>query len=134
VTALLLANGADVHQCDARSTTALEVAARSGHVRCAELLIAAGSDMAHFESLGDTCLHLAAYHKHTALVQMLLSHGGAALVNKPGCWCSCCGGGSVLMTCSDPATLKLLLAAGADVQYTTSLGNNCLHCMATLHQ
>jgi ankyrin repeat protein len=34
------------------------------------------------------------------------------------------------MYCKDPAVLKLLLTAGADVQAVTSRGNTCLHVAA----
>jgi ankyrin repeat protein len=38
---VLLANGADVNQCDVKGTAALQVAAVHGHVRFTELLLAA---------------------------------------------------------------------------------------------
>eukprot|EP00953_Heterococcus_sp_UTEX-ZZ885_P032567 17001-Heterococcus_DN1.PRE.2 len=122
MTEVLLANGADVNQCDVRGTAALEVAAVDGHVKFTELLLAAGADYSHTDHNGDTCLHVAAHFSHTALVQLLLEHGAAA--------CACCGGGPALISCRDTATLKLLLAAGADIHCTTNTGNTCLHVAA----
>ena len=42
---LLIAEGADISARDAKGSTALSVAAESGHRRAAELLIAKGADI-----------------------------------------------------------------------------------------
>jgi uncharacterized protein len=132
MTEVLLANGADVNRCDVNGTAALEIAAVDGHMRFTELLLAAGADYRHTDHNGDTCLHVAAHFAHTALVQLLLQHGAAAVMNRRGCWCPCCGSGPVLISCRDTATLKLVLAAGADIHCTTNTGNTCLH-VAAVH-
>jgi ankyrin repeat protein len=41
-----------------------------------------------------------------------------------------CGSVTAVMLCKHAPTLKLLLAAGADVHATTSTGNTCLHAAA----
>jgi ankyrin repeat protein len=130
---VLLANGAAVDVPDRKHRTALVHTAYEGSVRCAELLIAAGADTGYtVDSTCLTCLHLAVLNKQAQLVQLLLAHTAAAVLNSYGHSCSCCGATTVLMACSDPATLKLLLAAGADVHATTERGGTCLH-VAAVH-
>jgi serine/threonine-protein phosphatase 6 regulatory ankyrin repeat subunit A len=130
---VLLANGAAVDKPDKEHRTALVLTAYDGNVTCAELLIVAGADTAYTVSTAFmTCLHLAVHHKQTQLVQLLLAHTAAAVINSFGHSCSCCGATTVLMACSNPATLKLLLAASADVHATTERGDTCLH-VAAVH-
>jgi ankyrin repeat protein len=131
---VLLANGATVDKPDKEHRTALVLTAYEGNVTCAELLIAAGADTAYTVSTTFmTCLHLAVHHKQTQLVRLLLAHTAAAVINSFGHSCSCCGATTVLMACSDPATLKLLLAASADVHATSERGDTALH-VAAVHR
>jgi ankyrin repeat protein len=121
---VLLANGADVNMLNSEHNTALLQTAYEGHVSSAELLIAAGADTGYIVSTTQmTCLHLAVHHKQTQLMQLLLAHTAAAVINSFAHNCSCCGATTVLMACSNPATLRLLLAAGADVHATTDRGD-----------
>jgi ankyrin repeat protein len=59
---------------------------------------------------------------------MLLEQDGVkAIIDDVGTGCHCCGEVTAVMTCRQPAQLKLLLAAGADVHKTTDAGNAALH-------
>jgi ankyrin repeat protein len=133
---LLLANGADVHKRANSGRTALDVAAFRGHIDCARVLIAAGADVNCAHSNGVTSLHLAVTSHHTAVAQLLLQHGAAELVNNivlaqcPASNECCCTGLTALMMCTEADTVKLLLAAGADVHATTAAGDTCLHLTA----
>jgi ankyrin repeat protein len=133
---LLLANGADVHKCTDSQLTALDWAALQGNLNCARVLIAAGIDVNHFNSLNMTCLHTAIVtHRSAELVQLLLNHGATAVMNsvihkscKTGA--RCCTTTTALMMCTEADTVKLLLAAGADVHVTNEAGDTCLHVAA----
>jgi ankyrin repeat protein len=129
---LLLANGADVNQCARGEHAALEAAADSGNVHCARVLTAAGANVNHSDSDGITSLHVAATAQHSAIVQLLLEHGATAVIKIviPKRCCTdahCCASVTALMLCTDADTVKLLLAAGADVHITNHVGDTCLH-------
>jgi ankyrin repeat protein len=70
---------------------------------------------------------------HSAVAQLLLEHGAAAGMNTVArVRCSesyncCCFGLTALMLCTSVATVKMLLAAGADVHVTTDAGDTCMH-------
>jgi uncharacterized protein len=124
--ALLLASGADVHKCAIDQITALDVAALYGNLQCARVLIAAGADVQH------ASLVAAIIHKQAKIVRLLLKHGATAVANSViSAWCphgaQCCDGVTALMLCTEPYTVKLLLAAGADVHVTNAAGSTCLH-------
>lgn len=128
---LLLANNASVDAVDADNMTALFTAMHGGHLACVEALIAAGADVNHRGLRGMTCLHYATLGGHAKIAELLLEHG--AILNATTsifCGSSCCGGMTALMFCDDAATLKVLLAAGADVHALTDTGNSCLHAAA----
>jgi uncharacterized protein len=124
---LLLANGADVHTRSLHHQTALDVAAGEGHVECARALIAAAADVNNADNKGMTSLHLAVQARHSAVTQLLLEHGATAVMNNVVSVSCCCTGLTALMLCTEADTLKLLLAAGADVHITTDAGDTCLH-------
>jgi ankyrin repeat protein len=132
---LLLANGADVRRHADAQITALDVAAHHGNVRCARVLLAAGADVNNTISGGYRSLHTAIIENHAAVVKLLLEHGATEVMNEivP----TKCTGGSVccksmtaLMLCFEVDTLKVLLAAGADVHVTNDVGDTCLHVAA----
>jgi ankyrin repeat protein len=134
---LLLANGADVHKCDSSGRTALDTAANYGSVQCMTALIAAGADVNHTDSTGKYSLHTAADTQHAAAVQLLLQHGATAVMNTiipiqrldPNHEVIS-NGMTALMMCTTTDTLKVLLAAGADVHVSNELGDTCLHAAA----
>jgi ankyrin repeat protein len=130
---LLLANGADVNHYARGQRSALEGVAISGNVQCARVLIAAGIDINLVNDMNMTCLHLAIMAHHSAVVQLLLEHGATAVMNSVipiRCLNKCCAGETALMMCTDVNTVKLLLAAGADVHITNSAGDTALHVAA----
>jgi uncharacterized protein len=129
---LLLANGADVHKRAHVGQTALDMAARYGCIQCAKVLIAAGSDINNVLINGETGLHQAVTHKHSGTAQLLLEHGATAVLNNViNVECPfgehCCSGLTALMMCSTVDTVKVLLAAGADVHVSVDDGETCLH-------
>jgi ankyrin repeat protein len=70
-------------------------------------------------------------------VQLLLEHGATTVMNSvlPVRCCTdaqCCDNVTALMMCTEANTVNLLLAAGADVHVTNSVGNPALH-MAAMH-
>jgi uncharacterized protein len=136
---LLLAHGADVHKCTNDGTTALDIAAYQGNKDCARVLIAAGADIIHANSNGYQSLHQAIVGQQSAVVQLLLEHGATAVMNNVqpakcyqivnGTAC-CCTQATALMMCCTIETVKVLLAAGADVHVTNDAGDTCLHLAA----
>jgi ankyrin repeat protein len=145
---LLLRAGADVHHAAPRDATALYLVANrqikgpraeeactdEQYLQCAEALLDAGADAAYtMESSGSTCLIAAVIGKHTELVELLLQCGAAAAINSQYHWCGCCGSTTALAICGDVTTVKLLLAAGADVHKTSVKGYTCLH-TAVIHK
>jgi ankyrin repeat protein len=109
----------------------LLVAAATASVQCMQLLLDAGADIT-----ADSCvLHYAAGNsKHPAVLQLLLEHTrAAAMIDNLDTQCECCGPRTALMMCDQPAHLKLLLAAGADVRKTSDRGNTVLH-VAAVHK
>jgi ankyrin repeat protein len=78
---------------------------------------------------------LAIQHNHSALAQLLLDNGATALVNSvaPVVCCNgaqCCTHTIPLILCDTADTVKVLLAAGADVHLTNNVGDTCLHSAA----
>jgi ankyrin repeat protein len=68
-------------------------------------------------------------------MQLLLDSGATAIVNSvaPVQCCNgapCCTHTIPLMLCGTPDTVKVLLAAGADVHLTDDVGDTCLHSAA----
>jgi ankyrin repeat domain-containing protein 17 len=135
----LLAHGADVNKHNKHGRAALHAAASKGFVKCAAVLITAGADVTSTDSEGMTSLHDAVTGQHSAVAQLLLERGAAASLNSvvaaectKGSEHCCAAGLTALMMCATADTVKVLLAAGADVHVTTAAGDTCLH-MAVKH-
>jgi uncharacterized protein len=127
---LLLAAGADVHSCPHDGEPVLLRAATECDLELVRVLLAAGADAAYVHSDGRTCLQDAAAKSHLAVLRALLENGASAVVNRPVQMCKCCGPLVPLVVSRDPAIVKLLLAAGADVHVRSSCGSTCLHVAA----
>jgi ankyrin repeat protein len=135
-----------VHLAATDGTTALHSAVEGGFVEVAKLLLDAGARPAEEDENGMNCYHEAARKAEqgeTAMLQLLLEHCSsgssgsgsssvAAALNSHCVSCECCGTMTALMLCSDPAAVKLLLAAGSDANAVTSTGSTCLH-VAAMH-
>jgi ankyrin repeat domain-containing protein 17 len=126
---VLLANGATVDVQSINGTTALSATAANGDAASAAVLLAAGSNIAQVSHDGTTCLPRAVVDKHASCVTLLLEHGAAVVIDSIApCPCGYCSAPvTALMMCSEPAILKQLLSAGADVHKTTAAGASCLH-------
>jgi ankyrin repeat protein len=132
---LLLANGADLHKHSNNGSTSLDAAALFGNVQCAKVLVAAGADVNLADRRGTTSLHMAVDRRHSAVAQLLLELAATAVMNsillRP---CEhgahCCATISALTMCTETDTVKVLLAAGADVHVTNDVGDSCLHAAA----
>jgi ankyrin repeat protein len=121
-----------VHKCALLALTALDLAAGNGYLDFAKVLIAAGADVHHADNDGATCLHMAVLQHQSTMVQLLLEHGAAAAMNSlvPVLCINgvhCCHGITALMLCTEVNTMKVLLAAGADVHVISAKGDTCLH-------
>jgi uncharacterized protein len=129
---LLLEHGAAVNATDDRGAPPLLCAAEGGNTDCVQLLLDAGADVSVVTTRGGTVLHAATFNeKHPEVLQLLLQRTDAvAHINRLATDCDCCGKCSILALCSQPAHVKLLLAAGADVHMTSDTGNTCLHVAA----
>jgi uncharacterized protein len=136
---LLLAHGADVNIRNQHGNTALGLAVFCGNIQHVRALIDGGADVNQHDSRGVPCLHMAVTRHHSTVAQLLLEHGATAVMNGvlpmecshfiDGYSC-CCRGITSLMLCTDVDTMKVLLAAGADVHVTTDTGDTCLHLAA----
>jgi ankyrin repeat protein len=126
---LLLQHGAAVNAPAVNGSTPVLVAAAYSGAELVQLLLDAGAELTV-----DT-LHVAATNiEHPEALQLLLEHRGAgAMIDNVTKQCSCCGPRTAVMMCEQPAHLRLLLAAGADVHKTTSRGNTALH-VAAVHK
>jgi ankyrin repeat protein len=129
---LLLANGADVNKYHVHGITALDMAAGKGNVECAKVLIAAGIDVNHPQLRDRTSLHIAVTKQYARVVELLLQHGATAVMDRViASRCEygvqCCSSQTALMMGTDVDTVKLLLAAGADVHVVNDAGDTCLH-------
>jgi uncharacterized protein len=132
---LLLANDADVNKRTDEGITALLVAARQGNMSCVRALIAAGGHVVDGNAVEFSTLHAAIRGQHSAVAQLLLEHGATAVLNsvvaeKCDNGKHCCTGLTALMMCTTVETVKVLLAAGADVHVTNAAGDTCLHVAA----
>jgi uncharacterized protein len=132
--ALLLQHGAAVNACNDQGFTPLLVASAASSAELVQLLLDAGAYIPA-QHIGVTALHAAASNdKGPDVLQLLLQqHGAVAILNNLVPQCGCCGQKTALMFCEQPAHLKLLLAAGADVHKTTDTGNTALH-VAAVHK
>jgi uncharacterized protein len=126
---LLIANGADVDACNSRGSSALMCAITLQDEQHAAALINGGANAADLNSKGLSPLFTATEWGLTGTVKLLLEHGAAAVIEAEMTVCAaiCCGPITALMVSQQPAIIKLLLAAGADVHKRTVFGNTCLH-------
>jgi ankyrin repeat protein len=127
--------GADVNKHTNEGITALDDAAHHGKLQCAKALIAAGADVhrSNFNSL--TSLHVAIMANHAAVTQQLLEYGATAVMNsvKPVRYSADISYGmTALMMCTTVDTVKLLLAAVADVHVSNEHGDTCLHAVPVI--
>ena len=86
--------GVDVNGSDAVYTTALQVAAASGHESLVQLLAQRGASLEAANLYGWTPLMHAARHGHAGVVRLLLQRGAdVRRCNRLGaCWERTCGG------------------------------------------
>ena len=112
---------------DRKGTTALHIAAGSGHVECCALLLEAGGNKDQATRRGTTPLHVAAWNGHPKVVSFLLEVG----VNKDSVELQ----GTTALHCAAWAghqeVLCLLLAAAAKIS-PESDGCTPLHCAASM--
>jgi ankyrin repeat protein len=128
VAALLLQHGAAVNAPNSRGHTPLALAATYASAEFVQLLLDAGADL-----IADVSVlhHAAGNREHSEVLNLLLKQSStAAMPNTVALGCHCCGPRTAVMMCDQPAHLKLLLAAGADVHKPTDRGNTALHVAA----
>jgi ankyrin repeat protein len=140
MTELLLAHGAEANTCNANGNAALAVAANNGNMGCARMLIAAGADVHSTNGDGISSLHAAIMERHGNIAKVLFEHGAIAVMNIvlfvkcsqsiDICSNCCCLGLTALMMYTTVDTVKVLLAAGADVHSGNDAGDTCLHLAA----
>eukprot|EP00953_Heterococcus_sp_UTEX-ZZ885_P040176 20553-Heterococcus_DN1.PRE.2 len=133
VIAVLLRYGAALNVLNADRVAPLLAAVMFASAQCIKLLLDAGAELTAQSHAA--VLHIAAMNSaHPEVLQLLLEQdGAAAMINNLSVQCNCCGLRTALMACKQPAHLKLLLAAGADVHITTDRGNTALH-VAAVHK
>jgi ankyrin repeat protein len=92
------------------------------------------ADVNYVDHRGHHVLHVALSRQHAAVVQLLLEHGAAAAMNSVVRVQHLSTGYDItaMMMCDTVDTVKVLLAAGADVHVTTAAGDTCLHSAAEL--
>jgi uncharacterized protein len=132
--ALLLQHSAAVNIIDHISLAPLALAAANASAEFVQLLLNAGAAMP-VQRRGVTVLHAAAKNKgHPEVLQLLFEHSStSAMIDNVAVECECCGPRTPIMMCDQPAHLKILLAAGADVHKATVRGNTALH-VAAVHK
>lgn len=107
-----LDSGADVNAVDRGGGTALHQAAAKRHVPVVKLLLAAGADAKIADSAGRTALHFAARYLQPEIAQLLLDAGADVdAVDEEGNTPLL---DAIFAVRDDPATIRVLLAAGAD--------------------
>jgi ankyrin repeat protein len=128
----LIDNGADVDACEKKGMSALMCAITLQHEQNAAALISGGADAVSLNSKGLSPQFTATEWALTDTVKLLLEHVAAAVIEaeRTVCRATCCGPITALMVSQEPAIIRLLLAAGADVHARTVLGNTCLHVAA----
>jgi uncharacterized protein len=129
--ALLLQHGAAVNVLNDKGYSPLKLAAAVCSDEFVQLLLDAGADLTE----NSAALHNAAGNsQHPEVLQLLLEQStSGAMIDTLADECECCGRLAAIMGCDQPAHLKLLLAAGADVHITTDRSNAALH-VAAVHQ
>jgi uncharacterized protein len=132
---LLLERGASANLSTLLGRTPLAAAVEENNVQCAAALLEGGAriEQPNGNSTDKTLLHQTVQSGRVEMLKVLLLHATAAVLDNRRCAnCDCCGTVTALMLADKAATLQAVLAAGADVHRTTSLGNTCLH-VAAVH-
>lgn len=114
-----IAAGAALETRDAAKRTPLLVATRANQVEIARLLIAAGADVNASDNIRDTPLLYAGAEGRNEILRLILATGKADLkkTNRYG--------GIALIPAAEkghPETVRMLLAAGSDVDHVNDLG------------
>jgi uncharacterized protein len=124
-----------VNALDDRGCLPLTIAAVVSSAEFVKLLLDAGADTTMLHPLGGTVLLAAVNNtERPEVLQLLLEQSSAsAMIDNVIVECECCGPRTAITMCEQPAHLKLLLAAGADVHTTTDRGNTALH-VAAVHK
>jgi uncharacterized protein len=136
----LIQHGAAVNAADNDGNTALHYASiSSDDATVTGLLLAHGAE-ANMCNANGARLHRAILADNSIMVQLLLEHGATAVMNSvlfvkcsqfiDGCGDCCCIGLTALMMCTTVDTVKVLLAAGANVNIGNDAGDTCLHLAA----
>lgn len=112
----LIENGADVSHLGKQGETPIFTAVRNRNNDVRDLLIAAGARMDSVDKDGNTLLMVAAEAGNKAFVQKLLEHGIEVNV------CNSNGETALHFAVSNPESLKLLLANGADINVLDKQG------------
>jgi ankyrin repeat protein len=127
----LIAKGAKVNAANVYGRTALMEVAGNGNLEFVTLLLDAGADANAQTLSGGTALHEAAVNGHGEIARALLNKGARPNVsNKLGqtplmLACTCAGPRD---TCPErPEMVRLLIAAGADVNVKDARGNTAWH-------
>eukprot|EP00903_Cladosiphon_okamuranus_P006808 g6636.t1 len=120
---LLLAAGADVHQCDECAVSALHYAAGEGYVGVVEAILEHGGDVTKRDFCRWTALHWAA-NSDQATVDALLDAGADVNVEAMGSITPL----HLAAKNNSTEALVALLRRGADVDKAASRGLTALHC------
>ena len=128
VAKLLIARGVPVKAVNSQGETALHWAARGGCAEMVELLITSNQDVAVADRSGQTPLYCAAQNGHLEAARVLLSH--AADVNATDRFWNITPLLLAARMADNPALIRLLVEAGANVNAVDSRGENVLHMLA----
>lgn len=114
-----LAAGAAVDQRDSAKRTPLLLATRANHLGIARLLIDAGADVNAKDNIRDTPFLYAGAEGRNEILKLILASGRAKLddTNRYG--------GNALIPAAHhghPETVRILIAAGLDIDHVNSLG------------
>jgi ankyrin repeat protein len=129
--AVLLHHGAAVNALNGIGAAPLVLAAAYASAELVQLLLDAGADF----PVNSAALHAAVFNdKRPEVLQLLLEQSSASdMLDSLAFICNCCDLRTPIMRCAQPAHLKLLLAAGADVHVTTDTGSTALQ-VAAVHK
>jgi cell wall assembly regulator SMI1/ankyrin repeat protein len=126
----LLAAGADVNLVPGQTISPLHIAATMGRPDLVNLLLTAGADVHARNELGWTALTRACMEKGTGyeeVVQRLLDAGAKATVDDLDIACEAGDGLEPASRLGSPALVRILVAAGVDVNGISHWGGTALH-------